>query len=221
MTQCEVLEFLLYPYVPRKDTVPIAQSLLAEFGNLEHIFEASPDALAEIKGVTPFASLFISSIKDILARAGTEQFTKDVQITNYESACEYLLSYIGNETKEKLVALFFGAKGQLLSAKCVSEGNSGETKLNLPKITTIAVNLGATSMIVSHNHPSGDLTPSLEDISCTEMLDETLRAMGIRLWDHIIVGGGKCASIIRELRRNSLFSELKLAESKVEYYTES
>ncbi len=222
LTTTEVLELMLYPFIPRKDTMPIARELLARFGGLEQVLDAHANALAEVPGVTPTAALLISSLKDIVSRATMERLEQDVYLTDYTAVGEYLCAYIGDRPRERFVALFLNINGRLLGKKEVSEGRSSETQVDFNAVTTTAINLGAMAVIVAHNHPSGNMTPSPNDWSCTEALGKTLEVLNVKLWDHIIVSRDKYVSLKKILADNNATERTHyLGENNLSYIADA
>lgn len=189
LSHVEILEYILYAFIPRKDTHSLAESLLNEFGQVENVLTAPPVLLEKIPGITPTIATFLSALKSIVTRAEVESLEGKARILTYEDATKYISAYIGYERVENLIALCFGPSGKLLHTKTISTCNTGGAPVNLPLIVQTALNFGATSVLLGHNHPSGDPTPSPADIDSTILVADTLNTLGIRLLDHIIVSG--------------------------------
>ena len=179
----EVLELLLYYAVPRQDTNPIAHRLMEKFGSLDAVFAADRAALEEVEGIGENASI----------------------LSDTEQAGAYFLDLFFGEREEKLYEACLDAKGRLLACHLVAEGDTESVQLNMRKIVENALKCGASSVLLSHNHPSGVALPSPADNATTLSVFDALRTVGVELADHIIVADDDFVS----LRHNGLLPERK------------
>ena len=193
----EILEFMLYPYVPQKDTVPIAHALLDEFGTMDNVLHATEEALLTVPGMPKLAALTFPQLRHIIARAATDAAVDRGRITDAVSAAKYFNAMIGGEKVEKTVAVFLTNRGKIICARELNSGTPVETDVEIRKIASAALNTNAAAVILGHNHPSGDVTPSEADISSTEFLGKILRPLGVALLDHLVVSGNKYHSMLR------------------------
>lgn len=193
----EILEFMLYPYVPQKDTVPIARALLDEFGTLDNVLHASEDALLNVPGMPKLAALTFPQLRHIVSRAATDAAADRGKITDAAGAAKYFGALIGGEKIEKAVAVFLTNRGKIICAREINSGTPVETDVEIRKIASAALNTNAAAVILGHNHPSGDVTPSEADVGSTELLGNILRPLGVALLDHIVVSGEKYHSMLR------------------------
>ena len=184
----EVLELLLYYAVPRQDTNPIAHRLMEKFGSLDAVFAADRAALEEVEGIGENASGAHETI-----------------LSDTEQAGAYFLDLFFGEREEKLYEACLDAKGRLLACHLVAEGDTDSVQLNMRKIVENALKCGASSVLLSHNHPSGVALPSPADNATTLSVFDALRTVGVELADHIIVADDDFVS----LRHNGLLPERK------------
>ena len=193
----EILEFMLYPYVPQKDTVPIAHALLDEFGSLDNVLHASEDALLNVPGMPKLAALTFPQLRHIVTRAATDAALDRGKITDAASAAKYFNALIGGEKIEKTVAVFLTNRGKIICTREMNSGTPVETDVEIRKIASAALNTNAAAVILGHNHPSGDVTPSESDVRSTEFIGKILSPLGVALLDHLVVSRGNYHSMLR------------------------
>ena len=189
----EKLEYLLYPFVPRRDTNPLAHELLETFGSLNGVFEASVDELSNIKGVSKNAALFLHTLPELYVCAAE---APKLILHNAEDASNYAIRRIGKCSTERFVCFFLGEKGKVLRICDLAEGKESSVSVNREELVRLAIQSDAKIVILAHNHPSGDLYPSEADILSTNNLAQSLFLFGIRLWDHIIVSSNDSFSML-------------------------
>ena len=187
----EVLELLLYYAVPRQDTNPIAHRLMKKFGSLDAVFSADCEALAQVEGMGENAATLLTLIYPLLRR-----------IRAASGAHETVLS---GEKEEKLYEACLDAKGRLLACQLIAEGTNDSVQLSIRRIVENAIRCGASSVVLSHNHPSGVALPSPDDNAATLSAFDALRTVGVELADHIIVADDDFVS----LRHNGLLPDRK------------
>ena len=172
-----VLELLLFYSRPRGDVNPLAHQLLETFGSLAGVLDASPTDLAQVPGMGENTVALLKLIPAIAARYLASRTNADVIISDSASLRMLFVPY------------FFGARNELsfVGVKQLSEGTPTANEINLRKITTIALSLNATAVVLAHNHPSGVATPSQEDIFLTHYVQQSLQPLGITLYDHVIL----------------------------------
>ncbi len=192
----EVIEFMLYPFIPRKDTSPLAKALLKEFGSMDGILEAKEEELLRVSGMPKMAAVTFPMYKDLIKVAYEENVLKrERKIANSKDAgnfCSRLLYY---SVVEKMAVIYINSIDKILGYDIVSEGSTTETHFDAKKICKGAIFNQASGIILTHNHPSGNMMPSDEDISCTQGIQKQLEPLGIRLIDHIIVSGERYYSM--------------------------
>ena len=201
----EVLELLLYYAVPRQDTNPIAHRLMEKFGSLEAVFSAGCAELKSVEGVGENAATLLSLFYPLFRRVRASSSAHEVVLSDAEQAGRYFLDLFFGEREEKLYEACLDAKGRLLACHLVAEGDTESVQLNMRKIVENALKCGASSVLLSHNHPSGVALPSPADNATTLSVFDALRTVGVELADHIIVADDDFVS----LRHNGLLPERK------------
>ncbi len=195
----EVVEFLLYPFLPRKDTSPLAKRLLTVFDGLDGLLNASESDLLAVEGMPQMAALTFPLYKDILKLNDEEQIKKSKKIiTDPTNAADLCMRTLMHARNEQLVVFYINSVGNVISQEIISEGNSTQTKFDTTLICRNAIVNGATSILISHNHPSGNLKPSVDDLIGTKDLANLLKQVNVKLIDHIIVNKEKYYSFRRE-----------------------
>ena len=196
----EALELLLYYAVPRIDTNPIAHRLLERFGSLDGVLSAPVRELEKVEGVGESAATLLALILPLVRRSRIAAAKTPVILNGTRSSGEYFTSLFFGMRDERLYEACLDAKGKLLRCALVGEGSVDTVSLNLRKIVEIAFQSNASTVILSHNHPSGVALPSQDDNQATLMAWDALHRIGIELLDHIIVADDDYVS----LRENGL-----------------
>ena len=183
----ELLELLLYPFIPYKDTNPIAHDLLDEFGSLESVFEASPDNLIKVKGMTQNASIYLSLMPEIFRRFSQSKLDKKTVLDTTDKLVRYLTPYLATRSREAVYMISLDTRYSMLGLKCLGSGVVNETTLHVRDIVEEALKRNAVSVVLAHNHPGGNTMPSQQDMDMTEDIDAALTGIGIAFMDHIII----------------------------------
>lgn len=182
-----VLELLLSYAIPRKDTNPIAHSLLDRFGSLYAVFEAPPESLMQAEGMTRRAAILLHMQPQLWRRYAASR-QADTRIFPTRAACaDYMLTQFHGAREEQVHMMCLDAKCKLLDYRKISEGSVNYTALPVRKVVEFALAVNATSLMIAHNHTSGIALPSKEDLQVTSMLSTALECVDIHLIDHIIV----------------------------------
>lgn len=185
----EVLEYLLYAVVPRKDTNELAHRIIEECGSLSEVFDQSVERLQKIKGVTYNAALFLSSLSDISRRYYSKN-QKTIYIRNVAECLQLMRPIMETLTKEEIHLLLIDSAGKLIKRVVLSKGVVNESVCNVRDVVDIALKNEACRVVLVHNHPSNNATPSLQDKTLTEQVCVALSVIGIILEDHIIIAKG-------------------------------
>lgn len=181
-----VLELLLFYSVPRKDTNPLAHRLINRFGSLSGVFDAKPEELMKVDGITENTAVLISMIPQV-ARKYLEDKAEAVNVIgSYNDIGNYLMPKFVGRTVETVMLASLDNKNKIVSCKIVAEGEADRANLSKRKIMEEAMRVDATRVILAHNHPRGFAVPSTEDIFLTEEIYSLLKTIGIELVDHII-----------------------------------
>lgn len=186
----ELLELLLFGAVPQKDTKPIAKELLKEFGTLENVLHAPLPALQQ---KFPNASAIVTTLK--LAESLAERLLKNKVIgrqvfSSWERLLDYCQLTMARLPHEELRLLFLDSKNALITEEIHQRGTTDQTAAYPREIVKRALEKAATAIILVHNHPAGDPTPSRQDIDLTREIKKAADVLGIALHDHLIIGQG-------------------------------
>ncbi len=183
----EILELVLASVLPRRDTKPLAKDLLARFGSLKDAIMARPDQLAGIKGMGDGVKAHWQLMQEIYARVGEDSARKGTPLSDPTQVAQAAMARIGNKGTEEFWTAFLDSKNRLIAWEQVSKGTVNATPVFPREILATALRLEAVGLILAHNHPGGDPTPSREDVLLTERIRESAEGLDIRVLDHIIV----------------------------------
>ena len=190
-----LLEYLLFYSIPRKDTNEIAHSLLDTFGSLNGVLNASYEQLLEVEGMGESSALLISLIPGISRRYIESAEKKKINLSEPSDAMEYIKSKFFGEKKEVFYMLCLDALGNLINCSKLGEGNPETVVLDKRALLETAFRNNADTVVFAHNHPNGIAAPSKEDLNMTSDFSSLFKKVGIRLADHIIVGGSDVISL--------------------------
>ncbi|MFV0949413.1 MULTISPECIES: RadC family protein [unclassified Wolbachia] len=183
----EILEHILYSAYSRIDVKPVAKSLIENFGSLNKVFNADLEALQNIKGVNNAAISAIFCVKQAFVRSVREEVKDLPIINNWENLLDYLKVSIGSLNKENFRVIYMNKRYRLIAEDLQNFGTVDQTPIYVREIIRRALLIGSTSIVISHNHPSGDIQPSSSDMFLTRQLKEACKSVGIELIDHIII----------------------------------
>ncbi len=193
----KVLEALLFYGISQKDTNELAHALIDTFGSLTAVLEADADSLFQVKGMTERAVTLIKMILPISRRYTADRNANRREFTSVEQLCEYLVERHQGYGKEVFMLTSLNELGNLISCDILSKGDTLNVSFEVKDVVQKALKHNATYVVISHNHMTGILTPSQTDIDTTKSLAYTLKSMGIKLIDHIIVSGDKYVSLVK------------------------
>lgn len=191
----ELIEYLLALAIPRRDTKPLAKALLKEFGGLAGLFAADAEALRRVKGMgdSAIAALRIASATAVrLAKAEIE--SKPV-LANWQALLDYLRAAMAAAPVEQVRVLHLNTRNMLIREELMAEGSIDQAPVYVREIAKRAMDLGSAAVILVHNHPSGDPTPSRADIEITRQVVSALKPLGIAVHDHIVMGANEHVSL--------------------------
>jgi DNA repair protein RadC len=191
----ELLELLLFSLIPRRDTKPIAKALLDRFGSLPEIFGAPVERLMEISGIGEIVATDLKLIGALAHRMLKSEIKSRPVLASWSSVIEYCRAAMAFEAREQFRILFLDKKNALIADEVQQTGTVDHTPVYPREVVKRALELSATAIILVHNHPSGDPTPSRADIDMTRMIVDTAKPLGITVHDHIIIGKGGHASL--------------------------
>lgn len=189
----ELLELLLFTAIPRRDVKPLAKALLEEFKDLWSLLNAKPERLMEFGlGETAAASLIATGA--VALRAHKSAALKGPLLNSWQRIVDYCRAALAHETREQFRLLFLDRKNNLLAEEVHQRGTIDHTPVYPREVVRRALEVGAGALVLVHNHPSGDVQPSKDDIEVTRAIAEACKPLGIAIHDHIIVGRGETAS---------------------------
>ncbi len=195
MPDYELLELVLFTALPRVDTKPIAKRLLSRFGSFAEVIAAPPERLREIEGV---GERVVTDLKVIQAAA--ERFARGSVrdrpvLSSWSAVIDYCHTTMAFSEKEQFRILFLDKRNKVISDEVQQTGTVDHTPVYPREIVKRALELSATAIILVHNHPSGDPTPSRADIEMTKTIIDIAQPLGVTVHDHVIVGRDGHASL--------------------------
>lgn len=194
MPDYEILELLLALAIPRNDVKPVAKALLDHFGGLGDVLSAEPADLTRIKGVGESAATALKIVRAAGLRLSQQQIANRNVIGSWDQLLAYCKAAMGYKKIEQLRLLFLDRKNVLIADEVQQQGTVDHTPLYPREVVKRALDLGASAIILVHNHPSGDPTPSRADIEMTRQVKDVCEKLGIALHDHVVIGRGTHAS---------------------------
>jgi len=189
-TDAEVIEMLLAFGTPRADCKEQARDLLARFGNLAAVLEASPEQLQQTKGVGEKNGFAISFIQAVSRRYLKERMRGRRYLRSATEVRDYLEHSMRGLKKEVFTVIYLDASHGVIDSEVLAEGTINLNTVYPREVAIRALHFNAAALIVAHNHPSGAMQPSAADISLTKILYFTCNQLQIRLLDHILIGSG-------------------------------
>jgi DNA repair protein RadC len=190
----EVLELLLFRSVPRGDVKPLAKQLLARFGSLGAVLGATAEDLRTVAGVGEAVALDLKLLHEAGLRAAREQVVRRPVISSWASLLAYVKTAMAHEAREQFRVLFLDKKNQLIADEIMNRGTVDHAPVYPREVVRRALELSASAVILVHNHPSGDPTPSSADVDMTRQIVDAARPLRITIHDHLVVGRDGVAS---------------------------
>ncbi|MEF2231204.1 MAG: DNA repair protein RadC [Pseudodesulfovibrio sp.] len=182
----EILELVLASVLPRRDTKPLAKALIERFGSLKEALMARPDRI-DVKGMGGAARAHWALLQELFARLGEDAARRGSPLSDPTLVAKAAMARIGSKGTEEFWAAYLDTKNRLIAWEQVSKGTVNATPVFPREIMATALRLEATGVILAHNHPGGDPTPSVEDVLLTERIRESAEGLDIRILDHLIV----------------------------------
>ncbi|MEA1937568.1 MAG: DNA repair protein RadC [Pseudomonadota bacterium] len=194
MADYEILELLLFIAIPRRDVKPLAKELIEHFGSFGSVLSAPVESLEHIPGLGRTAIAAIKTVTAASTRLARERVVKRPILASWSSLLDYIRVSMGFESVEQFRILFLNRKNMLIADEVQQRGTVDHTPAYPREVVRRALELGATAIILVHNHPTGDVTPSRDDIEMTKRIIKAAEAVGITVIDHLVVGRGDIAS---------------------------
>lgn len=191
----ELLEFLLFAGVRQGDTKPAAKALIARFGSLAGVLDANPLAVQEVKGVGEAGAAALKSVSLAARRMARGKVKGQPVLASWQALLDYLAIDMANLNRERIRVLYLNTQNRLILDEIVHDGTIDEGAIYPREVIHKALDIGATALILVHNHPSGSPEPSRADIAITKRIAEAGRNLGITVHDHVIIGGDSHVSL--------------------------
>ena len=184
----EMLELVIFRALPRGDVKPLAKELLRQFGSFAEVIAAPPLRLEEVDGVGPAVIAELKIVEAAAHRLARGKVRKREVLSSWSAVLDYCRAAQAFAEKEQFRVLFLDKRNQLIADEVQQEGTVDHTPAYPREVVKRALELSATAIILVHNHPSGDPTPSAADIEMTRQIASAAKPLGVALHDHIIVG---------------------------------
>ena len=194
MPEYELLELVLFNAIPRIDVKPLAKALLATFGDLNGVVAASEHRLLQVPGTTAKVHLQLKVVEAVAHRMARAKVMERSVISSWEALMTYCRTVMAYRDTEQFRILFLDRKNVLIADEAQAKGTVDHVPVYPREVAKRALELNASAIILVHNHPSGDPTPSQSDISMTEQIDMACGAIGVVVHDHVVIGKGAEAS---------------------------
>lgn len=183
----ELLEMVLYGAIKQRDTKPLAKALLARFGSFAEVISAAPERLKEVKGVGPGVISQLKLIQAAAQRLARSSVINKPILSSWNAIIDYCRTAMAYDETESFRLLFLDKKNQLIADELQQRGTVDHTPVYTREVVKRALELSATALIMVHNHPSGDPTPSMADIEMTKRVISAAEKLNILVHDHIII----------------------------------
>ena len=190
----ELLELYLFRSILRRDVKPIAKALIAKFGSFAEVIAAPIDQLSEVKGVSEKIALDLKILRAAATKLGQESILGRPVLSSWTALLDYCRSAMQFETTEQFRVLFLDKKNRLIADEILGQGTVDRAPVYPREILKRALAHESTAIILTHNHPSGDPTPSQSDIDMTKEIVQACKPIGVAVHDHLIIGRENIAS---------------------------
>jgi len=190
----ELLELVLFRAIPRRDVKPLAKQLLKEFGTFSGVMTAPPHRLKEIDGIGDSVVAEFKIVNAAALKLAQGQIMDRPALSSWSALLDYCQASMAYNTTEQFRILFLDRKNILIADEIQQEGTVDHTPVYPREVVKRALELGASALILVHNHPSGDPTPSQADIDMTQQIIAAARPLKIDIHDHLIIGRGEHVS---------------------------
>lgn len=191
----ELMELVLFRALPRSDTKPLAKTLIDRFGSFAEVISAPPSRLQEVKGVGETVTTELKLIQAASLRLQQSSILDKTPLQSWSQLIAYCRSSMAYKETEQFRILFMDKKNILIADEVQQEGTVDHTPVYTREVIKRALELSASAIILVHNHPSGDVTPSRADINMTKQIIEAAEKLNITVHDHLIIGREGHASL--------------------------
>ncbi|MBV8977766.1 MAG: DNA repair protein RadC [Alphaproteobacteria bacterium] len=194
MPDYELLELALFAAIPRRDVKPLAKALLARFGSFADVIAAPRERLLEVEGIGDGTAIQLKIIEAAALRLSKTRLIGRPALSSWAALLDYCAAAMARGVREEFRVLFVDRKNVLIADEVQSTGTIDHTPVYPREIVRRALELGASAMILVHNHPSGDPTPSRADIELTREIADAAKPLKIAVHDHLVIGRAGHAS---------------------------
>jgi DNA repair protein RadC len=184
----ELLELILFRAAPRRDTKPLAKALIARFGTFAEAMNAPEELLREVPGIGEAAITELKLVRAAALRLVRGEVLERPVLSSWAQVLDYCRASMGFASKEQFRILFLDKRNQIIADEVQQTGTVDHTPVYVREVVKRALELSATAIVLVHNHPSGDPTPSRADIEMTKQIVAAAKPLGVLVHDHIIVG---------------------------------
>ena len=198
MPDYELLELVLFRAIPRQDVKPLARRLLEAFGDFNSVVSAPPARLAEVPGIGPAVIVELKIVEAAAQRLARARVLHRPVISSWDALIDYCNTALAHRETEQVRVLYLDRKNRLIADEAQASGTVDHVPLYPREVIKRALELNASALILVHNHPSGDPTPSKADIAMTEQIRTGAGALSITLHDHLIIGRERTLSFRSE-----------------------
>ena len=185
----ELIELLLFPYIPRKDVNPLAHRLMDYYGSLKGVLQADPNELLRFPNMTEKAALYLPLFLKVAARANSSEVLRRGRALNPRTVAEFIVNKLAIEKFEQLYVIALDGHGRISKVKQLSSGTDTEIVVDGIDFVQFSIAERSNRLVIAHNHPADSCYPSSYDIDVTANLAVTLKRLNIILEDHVIVSG--------------------------------
>ncbi|MET0545917.1 MAG: DNA repair protein RadC [Caulobacterales bacterium] len=190
----ELLELLLFRIIPRRDVKPLAKDLLKRFGGLSGVLAAPLPRLAEVDGLSESAALELKILQAAFEHAAKDEAKRKPVVSSWSSLLEYCKISLRHEPREQFRILYLDKRNQLISDEILNHGTVDHAPVYPREVARRALEVSASAIILVHNHPSGDPTPSKADVEITKQVVAATKTVGVTVHDHLVIGSNFTAS---------------------------
>ncbi|UYV37428.1 DNA repair protein RadC [Rhodobacteraceae bacterium D3-12] len=184
----EMLELVLFRAIPRRDVKPIAYKLLETFGDFNGVVAAPPERLSEVSGIGEAVICELKIVEAAAHRLARSRVMQRPVVSSWDALIDYCHTAMAHRDIEQFRVLYLDRKNVLIADEEQARGTVDHVPVYPREVVKRALQINASALILVHNHPSGDPTPSPEDISMTAKIDDAAQALGLTLHDHLIIG---------------------------------
>ena len=184
----ELMELLLFHALPRRDAKPMAKELVGKFGGFARAIAAEPARIREVGGAGDAVVAALKTVEAAMLRALRERMEEKPALANWQAVLDYCKAAMQHNAIEIFRVIYLDRKNRVIADEAQQSGTVDSAPVYPREVVRRALDLGAVSVILAHNHPSGDPTPSRQDIAVTKQVIEAAQPLGIEVHDHLVIG---------------------------------